>query len=180
MLLLFGDWQNVVDWALEFTHATKEVLYATPISPPTFRQSQTPPCLFAVVLYAMDRSWTSRMCYLPFDGGHSRKAKCQARHLGRSKPECAGKSSWLWRGMRLRSLAWPYRPWQAKIVHERPWPPVAGHGRSCFRFEIVAMTIPKSTLKSSQRRFQSRTAFALKSSQRRFQSRIVFALESSQ
>ena len=107
-------------------------------------QSLTPPCQFAVVLYAMDGCWTSRMCYLPFDGGHSRKAKCQARHLGRPKPECAGKSSWLWRGMRLRSLAWPYRPWQAKIVHERPWPPVAGHGRSCFRFEIVAMTIPKS------------------------------------
>ena len=115
--------------AQEVTHAIQAMQYATPTMPTYIYQSLTPPCQFAVVLYAMDGCWTSRMCYLPFGGGHSRKAKCQARHLGRPKPECAGKSSWLWRGMRVRSLAWPYHPWQVKIVHEKtmaargwPWP----------------------------------------------------------
>ncbi len=43
MLLLFGDWRNVVDWALEFTHATKDVLYATPIMPTYIPPIPNPP-----------------------------------------------------------------------------------------------------------------------------------------
>ena len=41
------------------------------------------------------------------DGGHILKARCQAHHLGRPWPKCAGQSSWLWHVMCLRSRGMP-------------------------------------------------------------------------